>query len=55
LRFSQPIQNLYPQTNRDNPNSDPGASASFALPDPIGQVVVNDTQRSITKESLEKD
>lgn len=32
LRFSQPIQNLYPQTNRDNPKSDPVASASFALP-----------------------
>ena len=54
LRFSQPIQNLYPQTNRDNPISDPSPAASFALPNPIGQVVVNDTQRSITKESLGK-
>jgi hypothetical protein len=52
LRFSQPIQNLYPQTNRDNPVSDPAPTASFALPDPIGQVVVNDAQRSVTKESL---
>ena len=54
LRFSQPIQNLYPQTNRDNPASDPAATVSFALPDPIGQVVVNDPQRSITKESVTK-
>jgi hypothetical protein len=52
LRFVQPIQNLYPQTNRDNPVSDPAPSVSFALPNPIGQVVVNDTQKSITKESL---
>ncbi len=52
LRFAQPIQNLYPQTNRDNPVSDPSPSVSFALPNPIGQVVVNDTQKSITKESL---
>jgi hypothetical protein len=52
LRFTQPIQNLYPQTNRDNPVSDPAPSVSFALPNPIGQVVVNDTQKSITKESL---
>ncbi len=52
LRFAQPIQNLYPQTNRDNPVSDPAPSVSFALPNPIGQVVVNDTQKSITKESL---
>jgi hypothetical protein len=53
-RFSQPIQNLYPQLNRDNPVSDPKAAVSFALPSPIGQVVVNDPQSSITKESLSK-
>jgi len=51
-RFSQSIQNLYPQTNRDNPESDPIAASSFAVPDPIGQVIVNDEQKSITKESL---
>ena len=54
LRFSQPIQNLYPQLNRDNPVSDPKAATSFALPSPIGQVVVDDSQNSITKESLSK-
>jgi len=54
LRFSQPIQNLYPQTNRDNPVSDPSASSCFALPNPIGQVVTNDSQKSITRETLNK-
>jgi hypothetical protein len=54
LRLSQPIQNLYPQLNRDNPVSDPKAAASFALSSPIGQVVVDDPQNSITKESLSK-
>ena len=54
LSFSQPIQNLYPQLNKDNPNSDPESSHCFALPDPIGQVSINDPQRSITKETLEK-
>ena len=54
LSFSQPIQNLYPQVNRDNANSDPEATASYALSDPIGQVVVNESQRSITKETLDK-
>ena len=54
LRFSQPIQNLYPQLNRDNPVSDPKAAASFALSSPIGQVVVDEQQNSITKESLTK-
>jgi hypothetical protein len=53
-KFLQPIQNLYPQTNRDNPNSDPKASVSFALPSTIGQVVINEPQNSITKETLEK-
>ena len=30
LKFSQPLQNLYPQTNRDNPISDPQSTKSFA-------------------------
>ena len=52
LRLSQPVQYLYPQLDRDNVVSDPKASQSYALPDPIGQVVVNDPQKSITKETL---
>ena len=52
-KFAQPIENLYPQTNKDNPNSDPNASDSHALPDTIGEVVVNNPQNSITKETLE--
>ena len=51
-RFSQNIQQLYPQTNRDNPKSDPVQSASFALPTPIGETVVDDPQSSVTKETL---
>ena len=53
LRFSQPLQNLYPQTNRDNPTSDPKEAKSYALPDVIGQVVVNEPQNSITKETVQ--
>jgi hypothetical protein len=54
LQFNQPIQNLYPQTNRDNPVSDPNPTKSFALPEPIGQVVIDDPEHSITKETLEE-
>jgi microcystin-dependent protein len=54
LNFSQPVQYLYPQTNRDNPNSDPEATTCFAVPDPIGQVIPNDPQKSITKETIQK-
>jgi hypothetical protein len=53
-RYSQPIQYLYPQTNRDNPSSDPKASASFALPNQIGLVVIDDPQHSVTKETLQE-
>ena len=50
--FSQPLQNLFPEFNRDNPTSDPLPAKSHALSNPIGQVVVNEPQRSITKENL---
>jgi hypothetical protein len=53
LRLSQPVQYLYPQLDRDNVVSDPESSQSYALSDPIGQVIVNDPQKSITKETLE--
>ena len=52
--FSQPIPDLYPQTNRDNPESDPEETVSFALANPIGQVVLDDVRKSITKETITK-
>jgi hypothetical protein len=53
-KYQQPIINLYPQINRDNPTSDPDASICFASPDPIGHVVVNNPEYSLTKETLYK-
>jgi hypothetical protein len=53
LEFSQPIQYLYPQTNRDQPNSDPSAASVFALPEVVGQVVVNNPEHSLTKETIQ--
>jgi hypothetical protein len=54
LKLSQPILNLYPRINRDEPDSDPQAAKSFAVPNPIGKVVVSDAENSITKETIEK-
>jgi hypothetical protein len=54
LKFAQPIRNLYPQENRDNPQSDPKSTISYAVPDPIGQVIIDDPQNSLTKETVEK-
>jgi len=53
-RYSQPVVNLYPQVNKDNPKSDPQASDCFASSDIIGEVAINDPQNSISAETLGK-
>ncbi len=50
--FSQNIIDLYPQIDRDNVNSDPDSSRSFATPDEIGEVLTNDLKKSVTKENI---
>ena len=52
VKLLQPIGNLYPEYDRDNPTSDPYPSRCFAVPDPIGKVVINDPEKSITKETV---
>jgi hypothetical protein len=54
FKFSQPIENLYPQFDRDNVNFDPPASHCSALATPIGRVVIDNPESSITKETLFK-
>jgi hypothetical protein len=49
-KFSQNIQFFYPQTNRDNPDSDPQVAKSHALSSPVGEVTLDDPQNSLTKE-----
>ena len=51
--FSQPPANLYPQLDRDNANDDPKAAISYALPSPVGEVVINDPKDSITQEVVD--
>ena len=53
-KYSQSVKELYPQTNRDNPTSDPAETKSFAISATIGDVVVNDVRNSVTKETLTK-
>jgi len=52
--YSQPVKELYPQLDRDNPVSDPEPSVSFALPSLVGDILVDDVRKSITKETLDK-
>jgi hypothetical protein len=53
VKLNQPIQNLYPRTNRDEPISDPQAAKSFAVSSPIGKVIINDPEQSLSKETVE--
>jgi len=50
--FSQDVRNLYPQQDRDNYDSDPQPTVSFATPEIVGRVITNDRKKSITRESL---
>ena len=52
--FSQPVKNLYPQSNRDNAASDPGKSISYANSTTIGEVNIDSPEHSITRETFEK-
>jgi hypothetical protein len=53
-KFPQPVKELYPQINRDNPVADPEETKSFASSSLIGEVVVNDVRNSLTKETINK-
>jgi hypothetical protein len=53
-KFSQPVKELFPQINRDNPTADPEETKSFASSSLIGEVVINDVRNSLTKETINK-
>jgi len=53
-KFSQPVKDLYPQVDRDNPSSDPDIGLSHAVSKTIGKVVSNDLGKSITKDTSHK-
>ena len=53
-KYSQPVKEIYPQTNRDNPVSDPRETICYAKASTIGEVVVDDVRNSITKETISK-
>ena len=53
-KYSQPVKRMFPQTDRDNPISDPESSQCFADSATIGLVEINDPRKSITKETIDK-
>ena len=53
LEYGQNVVDLYPQTDRDNVNDNPGSTQSKALSSPIGDVNTSDLKGSITRESAD--
>ena len=51
--FSQNVDDLYPQLDRDNIEDNPPASKTFARRSPVGSVVTNDLKKSLTRETAD--
>ena len=51
--FSQNVDDLYPQLDRDNISDNPAASKTFARRSPVGSVVTNDLKKSLTRETAD--
>jgi len=51
--FNQDVINLYPQLDRDNLNTNPKSSTSYANLQILGSVVTNDKRNSITREAID--
>ena len=54
FKFSQNVEDLYPQLDRDNNQSNPPAAVSFAKRAPLGDVSTDDLRKSITRETSDK-
>ena len=48
-KYSQPVKSLFPQIQKDDPESDPQESRCFAKSSLIGQIEINDPRKSITR------
>ena len=53
LKYGQNVTNLYPQLDRDNIDSNPQSSKSFALRSPLGKVETSDLKKSLTRETID--
>ena len=47
--FPQPIKDLFPQYDRDNPNSNPDAAIAYASSRVLGSVEIDDPKHSLTR------
>ena len=54
LNYSQSVEDLYPQLDKDNYQDNPPSAVSYAKRFPLGDVVTSNQKNSITRESLDK-
>ena len=47
--FPQPIKDIFPQYDRDNPNSNPDAAIAYASSRTLGNVEIDDPKHSLTR------
>jgi len=52
-QFNQDVKNLYPQLDRDNFDTNPKSSVSYAELKTIGKITTSDKRHSITREALD--
>jgi hypothetical protein len=53
-KYSQRISDFYPQSDRDNIVDNPPASRTYAKRSPLGAVVTNTLENSVTRETIDK-
>ena len=51
--YSQKVDDLYPQYDRDNLNDNPESATSYAVRAPIGDVTTSDLKKSLTRETID--
>ena len=51
-QFNQDVKNLYPQLDRDNFDTNPKATVSYADLETLGKIITSDKRHSITREAV---
>ncbi len=52
-KYKPNVEDYYPQFDRDNPDANPPAAASYAKRAPVGSVVTNDQKNSLTRNTID--
>ena len=53
IKYSQSVEDLYPQLDKDNFDDNPESAVSYAKRSPLGHVVTNNQKSSITRETID--